>query len=282
MNQDKYYVKITSKHNLFDLKFKEVWQYRQLVLLLTKRDFAIRYKQTILGPAWLFIRPLFTAVIYSIVFGNIANIGTEGIPKFVFYLAGYALWDFFSGCTYNNSQTFNYNVHLFSKVYFPRMVTSCATILTSALDFLIQMTVVLVFIVAYTLRGDIVPNFIMWGLLPFLILWLGIMGMGVGIIVSSLTTKYRDLSILFGFIMSLWMYGTPIVYPVSFLEPGILKNLILFNPVTSVVELFRFILLGSGSIESVYLLWSAFFTVMVALIGILTFNRVEKTFLDTI
>lgn len=282
MTKYDYHTHITSEHNFFSLKLKEVWQYRDLIILFTKRNFTVTYKQTILGPAWLFINPIISSLIYCFIFGGIANMSTDGVPQILFYMSGNAIWSFFSSCLVRNASTFTANAGVFGKVYFPRLTTPLSNVLSSVIQFGIQMIMVLVFLVIYTMRGEVRPNFLLFLLIPFVLLHLGIMGMGCGIIISSMTTKYRDLSVLVGFGMQLWMYITPIVYPLSQTDNNLLKQLLLVNPVTAPVEMFRYLLLGEGAIEPVYLIWSWIFTLIVMFFGIMIFNKVEKTFMDTV
>ncbi len=277
-----YHVHISAQHNWFDLRLKEVWQYRELIWLFTKRSFTVSFKQTILGPAWLFISPLISSFMYTIVFGQIAKLGTDGIPQILFYLCGNAIWHFFSSCLSSNSGTFVGNSHLFGKVYFPRLTVPCSTVLSQVIRFGIQMLLVLGFLIYYVSVGAVHPNYWAWPLIPLVLLELGLMGMGCGIIVSSVTTKYRDLSVLVSFGLSLWMYGTPVIYPLSTLSGGILQKLLLLNPVTMPIEIFRYAVLGVGTIYPVYIVTSCVFTLVVALFGIVIFNRVERTFMDTV
>lgn len=277
-----YHIHISSDHNFFSLNLKEVWNYRDLIVLFTRRNFAVRYKQTILGPAWLFINPIISSLIYAFIFGGIAGIGTDGVPQILFYMAGNAIWAYFSSCVTRNASTFTSNAGVFGKVYFPRLTTPISNMFTSALEFGIQMLMVLVFLVYYLIIGEVNPNWLYWLLIPVVLLHLGIMGLGLGIIISSLTTKYRDLSILVGFGISLWMYITPVVYPLSQAGEGIYKTLLLWNPVTAPVEVFRYAVLGQGAIVPWALMWSWAFAIIVALFGIMIFNKVEKTFMDTV
>ncbi len=272
---------ITAKHKLLDLKLDEVWRYRELILLFTKRNFTVQYKQTILGPLWQFINPLMTSIIYVILFGNIARLGTDGIPQLLFYMSGNAVWNFFSSCLTNNAGTFTGNAGLFGKVYFPRLTVPISNVFSSAVRFGIQMSMVLVLILYYVTIGSLRIHFFRWLLLPFVLLWLGVLGMGCGIIVSSLTTKYRDLSVLVGFGMSLWMYATPVVYPLSTLS-GALRKWILLNPVTAPVEVFRWAILGSGTLLPGYILLSGMITVLIAFSGVIIFSHIERTFMDTV
>ena len=277
-----YHTHITSKHNWYDLKLKEVWRYRDLILLFTKRNFTVRYKQTILGPAWLFINPLISSLIYAFIFGGIAGIGTDGIPQILFYMAGNAIWTYFSTCVTRNASTFTSNAGVFGKVYFPRLTTPISNMLTSVIEFGIKMILVLLLLVYYVFVGAVHPNWAAWLLVPVVLLHLGLMGLGFGIIISSLTTKYRDLSILVGFWVSLWMYITPVVYPLSQAGEGLSRTLLLVNPVTAPVEVFRYAVLGQGTIIPWALIWSWVFTIIVTVFGIMIFNRVEKTFMDTV
>jgi len=281
-NNEQYHIHISSDHKLLDLNLKEVWRYRDLILLFTKRYFTVRYKQTILGPAWLFINPFITSVMHSIVFGRIAKIGTDGIPQLLFHFAGSAIWGFFSSCLVQNASTFTANAGVFGKVYFPRLTTPISNVLSNIIQFGIQMIMVLGFLIYYFINHSVLPNWEYFFLIPLILIQLGIMGMGTGIIISSLTTKYRDLNVLVGFGMSLWMYGTPVVYPLSTISDGIIKQLVMINPVTAPIELFRFIVLGHGSVMKSYLIYSCVFTIIIALLGIIIFNKVERTFMDTV
>lgn len=282
INQQKYHTHITAKHNWFDLKLKEVWQYRDLIVLFTKRSFTLTYKQTILGPAWIFLNPFLTSIIYTFVFGGIAGMSTDGVPQILFYLCSNAIWTYFSGCVTKNAQTFTANAGVFGKVYFPRLTIPISNMLASIIQFGIQMLLVSIFLGYYVLAGVVSPNWWAWFLIPIVLLHLGIMGLGFGIIISSVTTKYRDLSILVTFGVQLWMYVTPIVYPLSQLQDGILKTMLMLNPVTSSIEVFRYAVLGKGTIVPEFLGLSWIITILVVVFGIMIFNRVEKTFMDTV
>lgn len=273
---------ITAKHSLFDLNLKELWQYRDLIGMFVKKDFSLIYKQTILGPAWILLNPFITTVIYTIVFGNIANLSTDGIPKLLFYMAGNALWSFFAECINKTANTFRDNAHVFGKVYFPRLTKPISTVMSAAINFGVQMLMFACFWVYFIITGQVFPNWLTISALPLVLLVMGGMALGCGIIVSSLTTKYRDLSIVVTFGVSLWMYATPVVYPLSTASEGLLRTVLLINPVTPLMELFRYMFLGQGQISIIGLIWSAVFTVIVLLGGILLFNRVEKTFMDTV
>ena len=272
---------ISAKQGLFDLKLRELWQYRDLVWLFTRRSFIVTYTQTILGPLWLIINPLLTGITYVVLFGNIAKLSTDGVPQLLFYLSGHAIWSFFSGCVVKNASTFADNAYLFGKVYFPRLVIPVSNVLGKAILFLIQMLLVFALLLWYSFQGLVHPLWSIWILLPFLLLLLGVMGMGTGLIISSLTTKYRDLRVLLDFGMTLWMYATPVVYPLSAVDAS-LRRYILINPVSPVIELFRRILFGVGDVSSASLAYSFFFTVAAALAGIVIFNHVERTFMDTV
>ena len=277
-----YHTHISSKHRWFDLNLKEVWRYRDLIVLFTRRTFVLTYKQTILGPAWIFLNPLISSIIYAFVFGGIAGIGTDGVPQLLFYLCSNAIWIFFSSCVTKNAQTFTANAGVFGKVYFPRLTTPISNVLASIIQFGVQMILVLLFLAYYLAKGAVSPNWWAWLLIPVVLVHLGVMGLGFGIIISSLTTKYRDLAILVNFGVQLWMYATPIVYPLSQLGDGLMKTILLINPVTAPVELIRFAVLGRGTIVPAYLALSWAITALVALAGVMLFNHVEKTFMDTV
>lgn len=280
--QNTYHTHITSRHRWYDLNLKEVWDYRDLIVLFTKRSFKLTYKQTILGPAWIFLNPLISSLMYAVVFGGIAGIGTEGVPMLLFYLASNAIWQFFYACIVNNARTFTENAGVFGKVYFPRLTTPISNMLSSVIRFFIQMLMVLALLAFYLIRGEVHPNWKLWPLIPVVLLHLGLLGLGCGIIISSLTTKYRDLVVLVDFGAQLWMYATPIVYPLSMMEGGLLKNIIMLNPVSAPVEFFRCALLGQGTFLPGYLAVSWVVTILIVVIGVMVFNKVEKTFMDTV
>lgn len=280
--ETKYYTEITGEHKWFDLNLKEVWQYRDLIILFTKRSFQLTYKQTVLGPIWLFLNPFITSVIYTFVFGNIAGMSTDGIPHILFYMTSNAIWGFFASCVNKNASTFTANAGVFGKVYFPRLTTPISNVLSSIVNFLIQMVMLAFFFVYYLFIGQVHPNWGAWLLIPLILLNLGVMGMGFGIIISSMTTKYRDLAILVGFGVSLWMYASPVIYPMSTMGAGWMRIIMMINPVSAPIELFRYAIVGQGTILLGSLIWSWVFTVIVAVFGIMVFNRVEKTFMDTV
>lgn len=277
-----YHTHISAKHHWFQLNLKEVWRYRDLIALFTRRSFVLTYKQTVLGPAWIFLNPLISSFIYAFVFGGIAGIGTDGVPQILFYLCSNAIWIFFSTCVTKNASTFTANAGVFGKVYFPRLTIPVSNVLASIIQFLVQMMLVLLFLVYYVATGAVHPHWEAWPLIPLVLVHLGLLGLGFGIIISSLTTKYRDLAILVTFGVQLWMYATPIVYPLSQLGDGLMKTILLINPVTAPVEVFRYAVLGQGTILPQYLALSGVMTIAVVVLGIMIFNKVEKTFMDTV
>lgn len=279
---EKYHTHISSKHKMLDLKLKEVWKYRDLIWLNTKRSFTVQYKQTVLGPAWLFISPIFTSLIYTFVFGGIAGMSTDGLPQILFYLPGTAIWSFFSSCLTTNANTFTANAGLFGKVYFPRLTMPISNVLSAAIRYGIQFIMVMVFLIFYTITGEVSPNWYLFWIIPLMLIHLGTMGMGIGIIISSMTTKYRDLKVLVGFGVSLLMYATPVVYPLSQLKDGWMKTVVMLNPTTMPIEFYRYALLGVGTINWIYYAISIVFTLVVIVFGIMIFNKVERNFMDTV
>ena len=282
MPEQPVHVHISASRRPFELRLREVWQYRDLILLLTRRSFAVAYKQTVLGPAWLLISPLLSSLIYLMLFGRIAQLGTDGAPQFLFYLCGTALWGFFAACVNGNAGTFVSHSQLFGKVYFPRLTVPISNVLSAAVRFAVQLLLVVAFLLVYLARGAVSPHGWAWLLLPVIVLQLGLLGMGCGILVSALTTKYRDLSVLVSIGMQLWMFATPVVYPLSELPDGALRTAILWNPVTAPMELFRWAVLGVGTVLPWQLAASAAMTLVIVLLGVALFHRVERTFLDTV
>ena len=282
MADKNYHIHISSRHKWLDLNLKEVWRYRDLIYLFTKRNFVVAYKQTILGPAWIFLTPLFSSIVQAFVFGGIAGISTDGIPMMLFYLCGNAIWAFFSTCLVNNANTFTANAYVFGKVYFPRLTTPISNVISSMIRFFIQMGLALALLAYYLMQGAVHPNWAAWAMIPVELIHLGILGMGFGIIISSLTTKYRDLTILVEFGVQAWMYLTPVVYPLSTLAEGWMKTLLMLNPVTPAVEMMRYAILGKGTLVWGYYGLSWAVTLVVALLGIMIFNKVERTFMDTV
>ena len=274
---------IESKSSLFRLNLKEVWQYRDLVFMFVKRDFISSFKQTILGPLWFFINPIITTIVFTLVFGGIANLPTDGIPPVLFYLAGNTLWGYFSTTMLSVSNVFAGNAAIFGKVYFPRLVTPISTIISSFMRLAIQMILFFIVLGYYMSRGEVQPN--MWSLFsPVLILFLALFSLGLGMIFSSLTTKYRDLSLLLGFGVSLFMWFTPVILPTSLVKQklgsyGYLADL---NPLTPIFECFKYGFIGSGDFNMARLLTSFAFIIVILLFGILVFNKSEKSFIDTV
>ena len=272
---------IEPKTNLLDLKLGELAEYKDLIWMFVKRSFKSAYKQTVLGPLWFIINPIITSVLFTVVFGGIAKISTDGVPQFLFYMAGNTAWSYFSSCLTSTSSTFTANAGVFGKVYFPRLVMPISTVIYAVLSFLIQLTMLIGFMIYFIVIGENVQPNIYICLLPVFVLHMAAMGLGFGIIISSLTTKYRDLSILVGFGVQLWMYITPIVYPVSALSDKA-KSLIMLNPMAPIVNNFKYAFLGCGKMEWGYWGLSALVTAIVLFIGLVIFNRVEKTFMDTV
>lgn len=265
----------------WDLRLGELWRYRDLVMLFVWRDFVAIYKQTILGPLWHIIQPLLTTITFTVIFGRIASLPTDGLPQFLFYMAGTVIWGYFSGCLTKTSTTFVGNAQLFGKVYFPRLVVPVSVLISNLIAFGIQFVFFLGFVLYFWLRGaPIHAN--AWVLAtPLLLGIMAALGLGLGIIVSALTTRYRDLSHLVTFGVQLLMYATPVIYPLSKI-PDRYQALILTNPMTPVIETFRYAFLGAGTVNAGYLLYSIAATVVVVVIGLLLFARVERTFMDTV
>lgn len=271
---------IRPKNRLFDLKLKELWKYHDLIIMFVKRDFKTMYKQTILGPLWIIINPILTTIMQVIVFGNIANLSTDGMPQFLFYMAGNTVWMYFSGCLTKTSNTFVGNAGVFGKVYFPRLVTPISIVISGLITFGVQFAIFLMADIYYAVNGIVHPNLLVL-LTPILILEIAILGMGCGIIISALTTKYRDLTVLVSFGMQLWMYGSAVIYPISSL-PEKWGNLLMLNPVVPIVEAFRYAFTGQGTFSVTYLSISMAVSIVILFIGIVIFNKVEKTFMDTV
>ena len=272
---------IQSQHSWFDLRLGELWRYRDLIMLFVWRDFVSVYKQTILGPLWYLIQPLLTTLTFTVIFGSIAKLPTDGLPQFLFYMSGTVIWTYFSDCLTKTSNTFVQNAHLFGKVYFPRQAVPVSILISNLVTFGIQFAFFLLFMAFFAMRGAAVrPN--LWILFtPVLVLMMAGLGLGFGIIISSLTTKYRDLRFLVQFGVQLLMYATPVIYPVSAI-PQQFQLLIQANPMTAIVETFRYAFLGAGTVHPAQLAYSFAFMVVVVLAGTLIFNRVEATFMDTV
>jgi lipopolysaccharide transport system permease protein len=278
--QQKWTETIEDSHSLFDLKLKEVWRYKDLIYMFVKRDFVSSFKQTILGPVWFFINPILTTIVYLVVFGKIANLPTDGAPPLLFYLAGVTLWNYFSSCLLATSSTFVGNANIFGKVYFPRLVSPLSIVISNLMRFGVQFVLFLIGWAYYLSKGLVQPN--IWILAtPFLIILMALFALGVGMIFSALTTKYKDLSMLLGFGVSLYMYATPVIYPTSSL-PGYFKKLSYYNPLTGIFECFKYAWMGVGDFSPLMLVISTFIILVLLAIGIVTFNKVEKTFMDTV
>lgn len=279
--EEKFSTVIRPQNGWFDLHLKELVNYRDLVFLFVKRNFTAYYKQTILGPAWAIIQPFLTTVIFTVVFGNIAGLAPAGVPSFLFYLAGTVVWQYFAGCLTATATTFTSNAAILGKVYFPRLVMPISTVLSQLISFAIQLIFFLIFWVYYlVIPSGVCPNIYLL-LFPLLVLQLALLGLGFGIIISACTTKYRDLAMLVSFGVQLWMYATPVAYDISII-PQKWMNLYMCNPVTPVVMTMRYAFLGVGSFNLMYYLIGWVITIVVLVIGIILFSRVEKTFMDTV
>lgn len=272
---------VSSKRRLFNLNLREIWKYRDLIKLFVHRDFKNTYKQTVLGPLWIIIKPFLSTFVFTVIFGVIANISTDGIPQFVFYMSGNILWSFFSSCLNNSSSTFIGNARMFSKVYFPRLVMPISNIIYNGINFLIQFAMFVALVAFYALRGaNVHPNMLVI-LTPALLIIAAALGSGCGLIISSITTKYRDLGVLVSFGVTLWMYITPIVWPASQVQEN-MRWIVLINPIAPVVEIFRYAFLGSGAFYWQYLLLSIVVTAAITFFGIVVFNQTEKNFIDVV
>lgn len=272
---------IKPSNGWFDIKIKELWQYRDLIAMFIKRDFVAVYKQTILGPLWFLLQPLFTTLVFTVVFGQIAKLPTNGMPQILFYLSGTVMWNYFAACLNITANTFVTNAGIFGKVYFPRLVTPIAVVLTQLMTFFIQFSLFLGILCYFYLNGSEVHPSIWILATPILLLQMACLGLGCGIIVSSMTTKYRDLSLLVTFGVQLWMYATPVVYPISMVS-GKLAILMAMNPMTAIIEIFRYAFLGGQLIPLWYWGVSIGTTVCLLLLGIVLFSKVEKNFMDTV
>lgn len=273
---------IQPKNRLLDLKLREVWRYRDLLLLFVKRDFIAQYRQTILGPLWHFINPIFTTITYTIIFGNIAQLSTDGTPKTVFYMSGITIWNFFSSTMTSTGSTFTSNAGIFGKVYFPRLIAPLSTVLSRLIAFGIQLLMLIGFVVYFKSQGFLQD--MQWSnlvYLPLVIILIAGFGLGAGIIISSLTTKYRDLNVLIGFGINLLMYATPVIYPLSTI-PEQYRVYLEWNPISPLIEFFRYMFTGTGTFTAASLMYSAGMMGLVLFVGLLLFNKVEKTFMDTV
>jgi lipopolysaccharide transport system permease protein len=277
-------IEITPSNNLFDLKLKDVWHYRDLLVLLVRRDFVAFYKQTILGPIWFFIQPVITILMYTVVFGNLAGIPTDGVPKPLFYLAGTIIWNYFADCLTKTSTVFRDNAAVLGKVYFPRLIMPLSIVLSNLVKFAVQLILFVILLAFYWFKGAvIVPNSMLL-LFPLLILLIAAQGLGIGMIISAVTTKYRDLAFIVSFGVPLLMYTTTVIYPLSEVLAKFHNYswLIKLNPVTAVIETFRYGFLGKGSFSWELLGYSVAITIFLLVAGTVVFNKVEKTFVDTV
>ena len=288
LKEENFTTVIKPKNSLFEVNLKEIWDYRDLLTLFVKRNITVTYKQTILGPLWWLIQPAITVIMYMVVFGGIAGIPTDGIPQPLFYLGGVCMWQYFSDCLNKTSNTFVTNSGIFGKVYFPRLIMPLSDVISNLLRFGIQFGLFILVYIYFAFVGSAAcPNWYLL-LLPLLIIMMAGLALGFGVIISSMTTKYRDLQILFSFVVSLWMYATPIVYPLSQVKGKVvagfnLETLMCLNPVTPVIETFKHGALGAG--EFVGWGWMAYsfvFMVVLLVLGIVIFNRVQKSFMDTV
>ncbi len=272
---------IEGSTSLFDLNFRDVWRYRDLLVMFVKRDFVSFYKQTILGPLWFFIQPLFTTIIFTFVFGQLAGISTDGLPQPLFYLAGITAWNYFADCLTKTSTVFRDNANIFGKVYFPRLILPLSIVASNLVRFAVQMLLFFIMMGYYGWQGaSFSPN---WALLmfPVLVLMMALLGLGLGLIITAMTTKYRDLAFLVTFGVQLLMYTTTVIYPLS-AAPEKFKKIIELNPMTGIIEAFRYSFLGKGEFSAWSVGYSAGITVIMLILGIVIFNKTEKTFVDTV
>ena len=275
-------MRIRPHEKLWHIDLGEIWHYRDLIELFVRRNIVVQYKQTILGPLWYLIQPILTVIMNMVVFGNIAKMSTDGMPQALFYMAGNICWFYFSNCLNQSSNTFIANQNMFGKVYFPRLVVPIAVVISNLLRFVIQVGLFVVLYLYFFVKGaPIAPN---WTILltPLLVMMLAGLGLGFGILISSLTTKYRDFTILFTFVVQLWMYATPIVYPLSMVEEGPLRTLIMANPMTSIIEAFKYATLGQGYFFWFALGYSFLFMSVLLLFSVAIFNKVQRNFMDTV
>ena len=267
--------------SLFDIKFKDLWHYRDLLFLFVKRDFVSFYKQTILGPLWFFIQPIFTTIVFTFVFSNLAGISTDGLPQYLFYLSGITAWNYFADCLTKTSTVFKDNANIFGKVYFPRLIMPLSIVVSNLVRFGVQLLLLLTMMVYFAFQN---ANFeVTYGILffPVLVLLMALLGLGLGLIITAVTTKYKDLTFLITFGVQLLMYGTTVIYPLS-AAPEQYKKYIELNPMTGIIEAFRFAFLGKGEFTFYSVGYSALFTFIVLFLGIIIFNKTEKNFVDTI
>lgn len=282
MKDSSYYVYITPKMRPVREELQELLQYKDLIRMLVIREFVVKYKQTILGPLWLILRPFITSMAYLFIFSGIAHIQTDGIPGLLFYTGSNAIWNFFASSLNSNADTFRSNAALFGKVYFPRLCVSVANILIAGIQFGIEMVLFIGLYTWFGLHGEVQGSLLSFVVIPMILLHLGLLGLSCGIIMSSLTTKYRDLGILVSFGVQLWMYATPVVYALSNLSGSLVRKAVLLNPVTQPMELFRAVVFGRGTIVIWSIMLSWVVTILLLWCGIRLFSKVEKTFIDTV
>lgn len=272
---------IEPQTSLLDLNLKDVWRYRDLLWLLVKRDFVSFYKQTILGPLWFFIQPLFTTIIFTFIFGNLAGLSTDGLPQPLFYMAGITAWNYFADCLTKTSTVFRDNANIFGKVYFPRLIMPLSIVVSNLVRFGVQMLLFFMMLGYYAFTGAVfAPNAYIL-LFPILVLQMALLGLGLGLVITALTTKYRDLAFLITFGVQLMMYATTVIYPLS-AAPANYKWLIELNPMTGIIEAFRFGFLGQGELTLSSFGYSVAFTLVALVLGVIIFNKTEKTFVDTV
>jgi len=282
MNKEKWLIEITPKNNLFDLNLKEVWEYRDLLMLFVKRDVITLYKQTILGPLWYLIQPLFTSIIFTLVFNNVAGIETGGIPPFLFNLAGITTWNYFKDCLTQTADTFKKNEQIFGKVYFPRIIMPMSVVVSNLLKFGIQIFIFIIFYCYFLFAGyNVEPSKYVF-LFPVLVLFMGMLGLGLGMIISSMVTKYRDLTFLVTFGIQLLMYISLVVLPLSLFQEKGFEWAVRYNPMAYIIETGRFMLLNEGSVSLFGIVYTVVITLIILSLGVLIFNKTEKSFIDTI
>ncbi|SDJ62482.1 lipopolysaccharide transport system permease protein [Flavobacterium noncentrifugens] len=280
-NSEDWDLVIKGHTSLFDLKFNDLWHYRDLLFMFVRRDFVSFYKQTVLGPLWFFIQPIFTTIVFTFVFGNLAGISTDGLPQYLFYLSGITAWNYFSDCLTKTSTVFRDNASIFGKVYFPRLIMPLSIVVSNLVRFGVQLLLLLCMMAYFGIKGE---NFhVTYGIFffPILVILMALLGLGTGLIITAMTTKYRDLTFLVSFGVQLLMYGTTVIYPLSAAPPAY-KRIIELNPMTGIIEAFRFSFLGKGQFSLWSLGYSAIFTLVVLMLGIVIFNKTEKNFVDTI
>ena len=282
MNNEQWDLTITPRDKLLAVDWKEIWRYRDMFLLFVARNFRTAYKQTILGPLWFIITPVLSVIVYATVFGGIAKIPTDGIPPILFYLLGISVWGYFSACLSATSNSFVSNADIFGKVYFPRIIMPLVAVTTNLLSFAIQLAIFAAFYIYYAATGTELEIHWQIVLFPFLIVLLALMAVGFGMIFSSMTTKYRDLQIMLNKIISLWVYITPVIYPLSMVTNEKLHLAMSLNPVTPVMEAIKYSLLGQGQFSWAWLAYSAAFTLVLLVFGLMMFNKVQKSFMDTV